>query len=147
MCAIVDADVRDQVFGDARSDAGAFFFKWLNERGGKLIVGGRLLQELSGLQKFQIWLQGALLAGRAERIDDISVNAKTEEVERSGICRSNDDHIIALAIIGGARLLFTNDKFLKDDFKQHIRDGKVYTTVLRETVTRTRRSLLSQSCD
>ena len=82
MCAIVDADVRDQVFGDARSDAGAFFFKWLNERGGKLIVGGRLLQELSGLQKFQIWLQGALLAGRAERIDDISVNAKTEEVER-----------------------------------------------------------------
>ena len=68
MCAIVDANVRDQVFGDAPSAAGKYFLDWLTpERGGKLIVGGRLLQELSGLQKFQRWLQGALLAGRARK--------------------------------------------------------------------------------
>ena len=147
MCAIVDANVSDQVFGDARSDAGAFFFRWLNERGGKLIVGGRLLDELSRLQKFQEWLRGALLAGRARRIDDDSVNAKMEEVDRSGICRSNDHHIIALAMVGNGRLLFTNDRLLQDDFKQNIQDGKIYTTRLKETVTKAHRSLLRQPCD
>ena len=148
MCAIIDANVRDQVFGNAVTPAGKYFLDWLTpKRGGKLIVGGKLLQELSGLQKFQTWLQGALLAGRAEMVDDDSVNAKTEAVATSGICKSNDQHIIALAMIGDARLLFTNDGLLQSDFKQNIQDGKVYTTRLKETVTKTHRSLLKRRCD
>ena len=147
MCAIVDANVRDQVFGNARSDAGALFFKWLNEQGGKLIVGGSLLEELSSLDYFLKWLRQALISGRARRVNDDSVNAKTEEIERSGICKSNDHHIIALAMIGGGRLLFANDRLLKDDFKDHIRNGKIYTTIRKETVTSTHRNLLRQRCN
>ena len=147
MCSIVDANVRDQVFGDFPTPAGTFFLGWLNDRGGRLIVGGRLLQELSGLQKFQRWLGSALLYGRAEKIDDDSVNSKAEEVERSGICRSNDHHVIALAMLAGGRLLFTNDRLLQRDFKQNITDGKIYTTARSEVTTRTHRNLLRQRCD
>ena len=147
MCSIVDANVRDQVFGDSPTPAGTFFLKWLNERGGKLIVGGKLLEELSGPQNFQMWLREALLSGRAKRINDDSVDTKTEAVKRSGICRSNDHHIIALAMIGGARLLFTNDGSLKDDFKQNIHAGKIYTTSRGGTTTSTHHRLLRQRCD
>ena len=148
MCAIVDANVRDQVFGDAQSPAGKHFLDWLTpERGGRLIVGGRLLQELSGLQKFQRWLRVSIKLGVAKIVPDDRVNSATTDLENRGVCKSNDAHVVALAMIGGARLLFTNDRFLQGDFKQNIQDGKIYTTRLRDTVTSTHRRLLKQRCD
>ena len=70
MCAIIDANVRDQVFGDKQPQAGKFLFNWLNsdKRSVKLVVGGKLLRELSDSKAFNTWLQTALLFGRAQRI-------------------------------------------------------------------------------
>ena len=148
MCAIVDANVRDQVFGDAPSPAGKHFLDWLTpERGGRLIVGGKLLEELSGLQKFLPWLRVSVKFGVAKIIPDDRVASATTDLEDRGVCKSNDAHVVALAMIGGARLLFTNDRFLQGDFKQNIQDGKIYTTRLRDTVTSTHRRLLRQRCD
>ena len=51
-------------------------------------------------------------------------------VER-GVCQSNDQHVIALAIVSGARLLYSNDRRLQRDFKdRRLIDppGKVYST-------------------
>ena len=77
MCAIVDANVRDQVFGDAPSPAGKHFLDWLTpERGGRLIVGGKLLEELSGLQKFLPWLRVSVKFGVAKIIPDDRVNLR-----------------------------------------------------------------------
>ena len=148
MCAIVDANVRDQVFGDAPSPAGKHFLDWLTpERGGRLIVGGKLLEELSGLQKFLPWLRVSVKLGVAKIVPDDRVNSATTDLENRGVCKSNDAHVVALAMIGGAHLLFTNDRFLQGDFKQNIQDGKIYTTRLRDTVTSTHRRLLKQRCD
>ena len=148
MCAIVDANVRDQVFGDAQSPAGKHFLDWLTpERGGRLIVGGKLLEELSGLQKFLPWLRVSVKLGVAKIVPDDRVNSATTDLENRGVCKSIDAHVVALAMIGGARLLFTNDRFLQGDFKQNIQNGKIYTTRLGETVTSTHRRLLRQRCD
>ena len=38
MCAIVDANVRDEVFGNAASPAGKFFLDWLTSGKGKLVL-------------------------------------------------------------------------------------------------------------
>ncbi len=46
MCAIVDANVVDEVFGEKRPPAGEKFFDWLTVGNGRLVVGGRLLEEL-----------------------------------------------------------------------------------------------------
>ena len=61
-------------------------------------------------------------------------------------CRSNDQHIIALAHVGGARLLYSNDGDLHDDFddKGLIDNprGKVYSTRKKKNFTRAHERLL-----
>ena len=148
MCAIIDANVRDQVFGDAVTDAGKYFLDWLSpKRGGKLIVGGKLLQELGGLKNFQRWLRVSIKLGVAKVIPDDRVSSETTDLENRGVCKSNDAHVIALAMAGSARLLFTNDGLLQGDFRRNISDGKIYTTKFKETITKTHRGLLRQRCD
>ena len=150
MCAIVDASARGHVFGEKRSEAGEYFFNWLNSDKGqpKLVIGGKLLQELSGSSQFVIWLQSALLAGRAKRVSDKEVDTVTKELEDLRTCKSNDQHVLALAKVSGARLLFANDRDLQIDFGNRriiggVR-GKVYSTRKHTHVTSTHRKLLSR---
>ena len=145
MCAIIDANVRDQVFGESRPPAGEFLFNWLNsgKTGAKLVVGGELIRELSKSQAFNAWLQAALQFGRAQTIPDEKVEAATRELESQQICSSNDAHVVALAKVSGARLLFTNDRDLQRDFKnRQILGGSIYSTLRSQNVTRTHRNLL-----
>lgn len=148
MCAIVDANVAHQVFGENRPPAGQRFFEWLSGPRGQLVVGGRLLEELSGNVRLLQWLKSASLYGRARYVIDGDVNDRAETLRRNDICTSNDAHVIALALVSGARLLYTNDQALIDDFKN--RDiiagprGKIYTTVARRgEITDAHRQLLA----
>ena len=147
MCAIMDNNVRDQVFGDDRPDAGEFFYEWLQKRGGRLVVGGELLRELGGYSKFIQWLYEVRRTGRTRIIPDHEVDAETNDLKARHICRSDDQHILALAIVSGVRLLFTNDDVLQDDFNDpeiiNQPRGKIYTTRVHEDTTNTHRYLLS----
>ena len=151
MCTIIDANVRDQVFGDKQPQAGEFLFNWLNndKRTVKLVVGGKLLRELSDSKAFNTWLQTALLFGRAQRISDDKVEFATKELQDQQICKSDDEHVLALAKVSGARLLFTNDKLLQEDFgnRQILGgvQGRVYTTVKYEHVTSAHKALLRRT--
>ena len=154
MCAIVDANVRDQVFGGAQTDAGKYFLDWLlKPGGGTLALGGELRNELSDNGRnvgFMTAYRQLRLADRVwEETSDGPVDAETSALQRRGVCRSNDAHVLALALVSGARLLFSNDRRLQDDFKDsrivnHPR-GKVYTTSMRSSVTRVHRSLLART--
>lgn len=154
MCAIVDNNVRHEVFGSAPTEAGQYFLDWLERGDGMLAVGGRLLRdELSGYQNFNVWLVQALLAGQARRVNDGEVDAATEKLKRLRICRSDDEHVLALAQVSGARLLYSNDRELQRDFRdrQIIEGarGRIYTTVDRSDVRRSHRELLRRTdlCD
>ena len=61
-----------------------------------------------------------------------NVDAKTQELLNQGLYTSNDPHVLALAIVSGARLLYSNDADLQQDFKdKRLIDkprGKVYST-------------------
>ena len=137
MCAIVDANVRDQVFGNAQSEAGAFFLNWLlKPNGGTLALGGKLRQELSddGRNRDFLRVYGQLrLDGRVKDIPDEQVDSETATLQARRICRSNDAHVLALARVSGARLLYSNDQALQEDFNdpQIVNDprGRVYTTL------------------
>ena len=144
MCAIVDANVRDEVFGNAASPAGKFFLDWLTSGKGKLVVGGRLRQELADNHSFTQWFQQAALAGRVINVKDVEVESATLEIESQEICRSNDPHIIALAKTRGTQLLFTNDELLQLDFKKMVHDGIIYTTRRKKNITSTHKSLLGR---
>ena len=133
MCAIVDANVVSEVFGSNLPPAGEKFFDWLNQGSGRLIVGGKLLEELEqSSADFRRWGQEAQLAGKMKIVNKSEVDARTEQLRSATAIRSNDPHVIALAQVSGARLLYSNDGNLQQDFKNKslIDDprGKVYST-------------------
>ena len=146
MCAIVDNSARDEVFGDARSAAGQYFFDWL-QRGGRLVIGGRLTDELKGSYKFNIWLKDALPAGRVRVVPRSLVDAEEKGLEQAKNFRSDDPHVLALAIVSGARLLYSNDRDLQKDFKNpaifgHSGFGTIYTSVDYKDIRRVHKHLL-----
>ena len=77
------------------------------------------------------------------------MDAATATLQSRNICKSNDAHVLALAIVSGARLLFTNDQDLQSDFGNRriisgVR-GKIYTTLQNQDVRRSHRDLLNRT--
>ena len=149
MCAILDTSVVHKVFGENRPEAGEAFFNWINSGKGGLVAGGKLLEELDETIAFQTWRAQAIRAGRIRLVKDQDVENKTEFLTRDEQCRSNDQHVIALAQVSGARLLYSDDGNLHADFKNdrligHPR-GVVYSTKNSDNFTRAHRRLLGRT--
>ena len=138
MCAIVDVNVSHEVFGTNRPKAGERFFERLNSGSLHLVVSRKLLAELD-YGKAQQWIQQGINAGIVHQETTGTVDEREEELSREGRCLSNDAHIIALGQISGARLLYSNDRALQEDFRnKRLIDrprGKVYSTNERKDFT------------
>ena len=133
MCAIVDANVTFEVFGRKQTEAGVEFRSWLDSDRGSLVVGGKNLEELERNGNFIRWFSEARrLEGRVRQIKRKIMSERQQVLVQGGLLKSDDEHVLALALVSGARLLYTNDGDLKDDFRNPdiISDpeGKVYTT-------------------
>lgn len=59
-------------------------------------------------------------------VKEQDVHKKVNEVK--DIIRSNDPHIIALALIAQVKVLISKDNNLIRDFKEHVPQGKAYKT-------------------
>ena len=133
MCAIVDNNVVAEVFGDenSRPEAGQQFRKKIDSGKIILVLGGKLRSELKHKEFCHYWKE-ATMAGRVRNYNDGEVQQLTEKIKDIKSWKSNDVHIIALAQISGARLLYANDKALQTDFKKYNFEngvrGKIYTT-------------------
>ena len=146
MCAIVDVNVSHEVFGDNRPEAGERFLERLNSGTLRLVVSRKLLAELK-YGNAQQWIQQGINAGIVQQEKTGTVDERAEKLSREGGCLSNDIHIIALAQISGARLLYSNDTALHDDFgNKDLIDkprGKVYSTNQHKDFTRGHAGLLN----
>ena len=116
MCSIIDAGVISEVFGPDQTEVGIEFRKLIEENQTQLVLGGKLLEELKKNKNFKNWLPLGQAYGRVQLVESRGVEIETQKLRDSGSCDSNDHHIIALAQISGARLLFSNDKALHRDF-------------------------------
>ena len=133
MCAIVDANVMHEVFGSNLQSAGEQFFDWIEKGTKRLVVGGKLREELEqSSEDFRKWARVAIRTGKIRIVNTNEVDAKTREIENEGGYVSNDPHVLALAQVSGARLLYSNDGDLQEDFgKKSLIDrprGKIYST-------------------
>ena len=156
MCAIVDANVVGEIFGKDKSPAGNDFLDWIRKGTNRLIAGGYLLDELNKNSAFKREALEFLRSQKMKVVDKSVVNARAKQIRASGLCRSNDPHVIALAQVSGARLLFSNDEVLSTDFKSKaLLDrprGKVLTTdgdvpvKYRDFSTGQRKLLNSKTC-
>ena len=115
MCAILDTNLAGEVFRPSPRVVAGQFFDWMNSPKCRLVVGGELRRELEQVEAYLAWSQQALLTGKLQQIDDNIVDERT--VALTGACRSDDEHIIALAQISGARVLYSEDRDLGDDFR------------------------------
>ena len=147
MCAIVDANVAHEVFGENAPAAGVRFLNWISNGNGRLAVGGLLMSELaSSSSGFRAWAVQAQLSGRMRVANKSEVENKTAALSEAGACKSNDHHVIALAQVSGARLLYTNDRDLQDDFRdERLIDnprGSVYSTLRTKRFAKSHRDLI-----
>lgn len=109
---IIDANRASDFKPPAKYHAPVIYQAVSNGRA-RIVVGGKLLRELAagGL--------GAMLvewgrAGRLVKIADDKIQAATPNTVG---CKSNDSHVVALAIAANTSLLYTNDDDLIEDFK------------------------------
>jgi hypothetical protein len=133
MCLIVDINIAHKVFltdsdPDYRDVHGSLFTdKPITAR---MVHGGKLTQEYLGNNRVRRLIVELGRSGRAIKVDDALVDAEELKVKESGMCRSDDEHIIALARVSKVRLLCTNDDNLTTDFtNKNLLDsprGKVY---------------------
>ena len=146
MCAILDANVANEVFGSILCPAGERFLDWINKGQGRLVVGGKLLSELGKVSQFLRWSQTARLSGVLRTVNQETVIGRTQQLEDQDECYSDDPHVVALAQLSGARLLYSNDTALHLDFKNKnlIDDprGKVYSTNKSKNFSNAHRRLL-----
>ncbi len=121
MCIILDADHfskfqrRDKDMLPVR--------RWLDTRNGKIVS--------SDTKKFRDeWAQARPLATeltRAGQLEVVSQGVAAKENELKGKIESNDEHIVALAIVAGVKVLVSGDKALHKDFKNpNLVGGKIY---------------------
>lgn len=149
MCAIVDANVASEVFGEDPPPAAAEFLEWLSDGRGVLVVGGRLYDELDGHSPdFRLWASQAILARQIRIVNENEVNDREQQIRSTGTHRSDDPHVLALAQVSGARLLYSNDRNLQQDFGDprliSQPRGKIYSTLVHKDFDRSHKSLLSR---
>lgn len=133
MCMIVDVNVASKVFflpedpDFCEVHESLFTGKMPNA---KIVFGGHLGVEYSQSGKIRKMVLQLAAAGKAMRIDDHAVNNEQVQIANSGLCRSDDPHIIALARVSAVRLLCSHDRNLHSDFTNHLLlsnpRGKVY---------------------
>jgi hypothetical protein len=117
MCLIVDANCAGSVFVGVGPDEFEPVRRALlgQKIGARLALGGHLVQEYqrAGVLKVVLELDRA---GRAFGVDDAEVSRLAEQLKDGGLLRSNDSHVIALALVSKVRLLVSLDKPLHKDF-------------------------------
>ncbi len=131
MCVIIDTNVAGMVFGKGSPrDHTDAILSAIDDRGLKLVSGGKLHSELLTNSSFVNWWRERRRSGSVHSVDKNRIEKEHQAIEAKGGFVSNDVHILALARASGARLLITADKALHKDFKNQSlipgRRGKIY---------------------
>ena len=102
----------------------------------KIVAGGQLLDELARTALRELLVEWQ----RAGVVQNVSADqVETQSAKVSQDCKSNDHHVVALAIEGGARLLYSDDAELIADFKNVALispKGKAMQTTTRPDIVR-----------
>ena len=124
MCIIID----NNKFGEIDSPDAAPIRKWLQRDGNIVYCVGGKFKEVPGKARVHL----ALYKRKNKAVSYPWDKVQSEMASLPGGIKSDDEHILALARVSGARLLFSGDQDLHDDFKNadiiSNPKGKVYQT-------------------
>jgi hypothetical protein len=114
MCLILDANIVHRVFPSPHDDF-APVYRALADGTARLVYGGKLTREYQETA-FRHVLRRLDQQGAARQFPDSQVDAEAERLAQGGQCKSDDPHILALAVVSKTRLLCSEDQLLADDF-------------------------------
>ena len=130
MCIIIDTNQMPAFLKNPSSEDMEPIHTWLSKRGGSFVYTtyGKYGEELKTVKDM---LSVYVRNGHAHLVDKRKIIPEENKLQTIKIHKSNDIHILALARASGARLLYTSDQNLIDDFKKkEIIDkprGKIYS--------------------
>jgi hypothetical protein len=114
VCLIVDANVASRFL----AKPGAIIDWLFGDRGNpRLVAAGKLRDELAKLNEVRHLLFRLDQAGRLRSADSHRLQTEEARLHRANRCMSDDHHVLALALVTGARTLATGDGALARDFK------------------------------
>lgn len=131
MCIIVDTNRMMDYLSNPDNEDVAPIHKWLNRKLGFLVYSteGRFANELQ--RKARRLLQEQMRAGNAKLIPSNECREDEQSLQGNSAVKSDDYHILALARASNARILFTSDQDLVEDFKNKALidkpRGKIYS--------------------
>ena len=104
---------------------------WVYRKNGKIVYSGteKFRSEWSGSKARELMRE---LQRRNKLIEVPVQDVAKKENELKEIIKSDDEHIIALALVGKVRVLVSDDIKLIRDFKNYVTQGKVYKTKQHE---------------
>lgn len=114
MCVILDTNAIGDVFSDPAPDRYAPLIRWLFRGDGVVVAGGRVLREITRNERAASRLRELQRTNRCVILRDAAIDAESRRL--AGLVCSNDAHVVALAIVSGARLLVSEDEALRSDF-------------------------------
>ena len=128
MCVILDTNTFGK-FKDSTDKDMAPVWKWLDNRNGKIVYANTKKFENEWERGGMSHLRDQMMRAGQLKLVSEGVQEKTDELK--GKIVSNDEHIIALALIAEVKVLVSyreGDRNLFDDFKdKNLVGGKVYT--------------------
>ncbi|SRR6266567_4359388 len=141
MCLILDTDVVHLVY-PRPSQQFVPVHRAVSDKRARLVYGGELRREYQRMQGFWRILYRLDQEGSARAVPDNAVDTEMQHISQTGLCVSNDPHIIALARVADVRLLCTNDRRLMRDFRNGALlsnpRGHVYTRANHADLIRTK---------
>lgn len=133
MCIIVDANKVSSTLGASRDDIGVEICRWLGSTKGGMVIGGHLRTELARDKTALDFVTELQRVGRVYNKIEWEPQIKQCMQKLVGRLVSDDPHVLALAIVSGARTLITSDKKLQQDFTDNTiiskPQGKIYSSV------------------
>lgn len=142
MCIIVDANVAHRIVAAPMHEDARQIVDWIDRGDGRLVIGGKLTEELSQNGSVTRWLRTRIQAGLVRQIPVVVIAAKERHLSALKVCLSDDVHVLALALASGCRLIYTADGLLRRDFKNKriigSPRGKVYTSMANKNLLNSR---------
>ncbi len=130
MCVIIDTNKLSAFFGLA-DPASSALYAWV-QGGGSLVftTHGRYADELRKANFTNTFLEFRRFS-RVLSVSARELDAHIAQIEGERQYRSNDVHLLALALASGARVLYTDDRELQSDFTNRAiinnPRGKIYS--------------------
>ena len=117
MCIIIDTNKMPAFLKNPSSEDMEPIHTWLSKRGGSFVYTtyGKYGEELKTVKdRLSVYVR----SGHAHLVDKSKIIPEENKLQTIKIHKSNDIHILALGRASGARLLYTEDKFLMADFRK-----------------------------